>query len=114
MSSLLSSDSLFREYLSRDAYKGVIIILSGLSTAYVFGLVIYRLLLSPIARFPGPKLAAATGWYETYYDVVKKGKFLFEIERMHQKYGMSLRLGYHSSCCSMLSLHRAYCENQPS
>ena len=54
---------------------------------YLIGLVVYRLFLSPIANIPGSKLSAATGWYETYYDVYKGGKFMFEIEKWHQHYG---------------------------
>ena len=54
---------------------------------YQIGLIIYRLFLSPIANIPGSKLSAATGWYETYYDVYKGGKFIFEIEKWHQQYG---------------------------
>lgn len=50
---------------------------------------IYRIYLSPLAKFPGPKLAALTLWYEFYYDVIKRGKFTWEIQRMHQKYGKS-------------------------
>src|SRR4051812_35342641 len=56
---------------------------------YLVVLAIYRLYLSPIANFPGPKLAALTQWYEIYYDVFKNsgGQFTFEISRMHEKYG---------------------------
>lgn len=64
-------------------------VLTGVAanTLYFIGLVIYRLYFSPIARFPGPKIAAATGWYEFYYDYWKNGKYIFEIEKMHKKYG---------------------------
>ena len=47
----------------------------------------YRLYLSPIAHFPGSKLTAATGWYETYLDVFKGGQFTFQLEKWHQQYG---------------------------
>lgn len=47
----------------------------------------YRIYLHPLAKFPGPKLATLSHWYEAYYDVLKKGQYIFEIERMHQKYG---------------------------
>ena len=52
---------------------------------------IYRLYLSPLAKFPGPKLAALTLWYETYYDVWHRGKYVYEIERMHKTYGIISR-----------------------
>jgi hypothetical protein len=47
----------------------------------------WRLLWSPLAKFPGPKLAAVTLWYEFYYDVIKNGRYMWEIEKMHTKYG---------------------------
>jgi hypothetical protein len=55
---------------------------------YVVSGAIYRLYFSPIAKFPGPKLAALTLWYEFYYDVIKKGRYTWEIEKMHEKYGL--------------------------
>ncbi len=48
---------------------------------------IYRVYFGPLAKFPGRKLAALTLWYEFYYDVVKRGQYTFEIQRMHQQYG---------------------------
>lgn len=54
---------------------------------YSVGLAFHRLFLSPLAAFPGPKIAALTGFYEFYYDFFKGGKYIFEIEKMHEVYG---------------------------
>lgn len=53
---------------------------------------IWRLCFSPVAKFPGSKLAALTFWYEFYYDVVCGGQYVYEIERMHEKYGECSRI----------------------
>lgn len=52
----------------------------------------WRLYLSPIAKFPGRKLAALSFWYEFYYDVVKGGAYVYEIERMHEEFGPIVRI----------------------
>ena len=49
--------------------------------------VTYRLYFSPLAGFPGPRLAAATSLYEFYFGILKGGQFMWEIQRLHQKYG---------------------------
>lgn len=61
-------------------------------TVYVLWLTIYRLWLSPIAHFPGPKLAALTMWYEWYYDSFLEGQYTFRIAEMHRKYGPIVRI----------------------
>lgn len=48
----------------------------------------YSVYLGPLAKFPGPKLAAATLWYEFYYDVLLRGQYTFKIRELHKQYGM--------------------------
>ena len=55
---------------------------------YLASLIFYRLLLHPLSRFPGPKLAAISRWYEAYYDAIQEGQYTFKISEMHKKYGI--------------------------
>jgi hypothetical protein len=77
-------------YLTRDVAIRAGLAVAAIYTVYLSGLVIYRLFLSPLAKFPGPKIAAVTSYYELYYDVIHKGKYIFQIEKMHDKYGIFL------------------------
>ena len=54
---------------------------------YLGWLVVWRLYLSPLASFPGPKLAALSRWYEAYYEIICKGKFSRKIDELHDCYG---------------------------
>ncbi len=62
-------------------------VLIGLYLASQVLLFLYRLTFHPLARFPGPKLAAASYLYEQYFDVSKKGKFIWQIIELHKQYG---------------------------
>jgi hypothetical protein len=57
----------------------------------VFCLIIYRIIyniyLHPLSHIPGPKRATFSSLWEFYHDVVRGGRYLWEIEKMHQKYG---------------------------
>jgi hypothetical protein len=57
------------------------------SAVYGVSIALYRLFFSPLSQFPGPKMAAVTGYYEFYHDFFRNGKYIFEIEKMHARYG---------------------------
>lgn len=56
---------------------------------YQICLVAYRLFFHPLARFPGPKLAATTFWWECIQDLFagQGGEYMNQVEAMHDKYG---------------------------
>ncbi|KIW11714.1 hypothetical protein PV08_11016 [Exophiala spinifera] len=54
-------------------------------------LAVYRIWFHPLAKFPGSKLAVATYWHETYYDVFKGHQYIWKIREMHSKYGSVIR-----------------------
>ncbi|KAL2830807.1 cytochrome P450 [Aspergillus cavernicola] len=60
--------------------------------AYWVGLMFYRLVLHPLRNVPGPKVAAATSWYEFYQDVILDGHYLKEYPRLHAQYGPIVRM----------------------
>lgn len=59
---------------------------------WLTSLVISRLLFHPLRKYPGDKLAALTGWYREYFDLVKDGAWVEQLERLHHKYGMQALL----------------------
>jgi hypothetical protein len=84
--------SLFNELkgLSLDPYNINYWHVAGGITAifgvYSFVLVVYRLWFHPLAGFPGPKLLAATTWYEAYVDLFHHD-FPERLAKIHTKYG---------------------------
>jgi hypothetical protein len=92
-----SLDSLFKQFISRNmpslrevGLPGAIFWAAAGFCVWIVGLAalaIYRLYFSPLAKFPGPKLAALSKWYEGYYEIVHNGKYSREIDRMHDVYG---------------------------
>ncbi|KAI0437891.1 cytochrome protein [Xylaria telfairii] len=77
-----------------SSLKFVVELAAASATLYILGLGYYRLYLSPLASFPGPKLAAMTGWVEAYYELFhgEGGQFMFKYREWHQKYGPIIRI----------------------
>ncbi|KAK3389367.1 putative cytochrome P450 [Podospora didyma] len=74
------------------SYTHLLLTSAAALTLYSLGLAAYRLFLSPISKFPGPWLAAATGWYEFYYDVIDGGTYPWKIVELHKQYGPIIRI----------------------
>lgn len=61
---------------------------------YLVSLILYRLYLHPLSGVPGPRLAAITSWYETYYDLFKTpgGQYWNKLDELHKGYGPIIRI----------------------
>ncbi|KAG6010552.1 hypothetical protein E4U21_005905 [Claviceps maximensis] len=66
----------------------------GAVALYTFGLIVYRLVFHPLAKYPGPLLAKITDGYQLYH--AYKGDRHLEFWRMHQRYGKVVRFGPNS------------------
>jgi hypothetical protein len=75
--------SIAMAYWAQIAFAAVVgLVIRAIATA------IYRLYFHPLARVPGPKLAAITWNYERYYDLYQYGQFWKKIGDLHVEYGM--------------------------
>ncbi|KAI1812199.1 putative cytochrome P450 [Poronia punctata] len=74
-----------------SAFTLVAIVVAG-GILYSAAQVIYRLYFHPLSHYPGPKLAAATWWYEAYYDAWLYGQFTFQVQKLHEVYGPIVRI----------------------
>lgn len=68
------------------------VVIASAFIVYLSILIIHRLFIGPLAKFPGPKLAALTIYYEAYYDIIKGGQYTFKIREQHKEYGESALL----------------------
>ena len=69
------------------SFPRLVVALLGIGSIWRAFLAVYRLCFHPLARFPGPKLAGLSKWYEFYYEIVRKGQFTLQIDELHRKYG---------------------------
>ena len=76
------------EFFLGDVVSQRSVIYVTLALLHFGGLCIYRLFLHPLARVPGPSLAACTKLYQTYYS----RKYFEQIGILHDVYGPVVRI----------------------
>ncbi|KAK4500276.1 hypothetical protein PRZ48_008465 [Zasmidium cellare] len=81
-----------KQILEQWSLTTVIATLLATSLLYTLILITHRLTLHPLAKFPGPKIAASTQLYEFYHDVLRGGQYQFLINALHAHYGPIIRI----------------------
>ncbi|KAJ5882937.1 uncharacterized protein N7473_009823 [Penicillium subrubescens] len=56
-------------------------------------ILVQRYYRAGLSKFPGPALAAVSGFYKTYVEVFQQGCFVHKLEELHAKYGDVVRTG---------------------
>lgn len=67
--------------------KLLLLLVTTVTVFFIVATVVYRLYFHPLAKFPGPRLVAATSLPELWWDLIGQGAYLYKIEQMHEKYG---------------------------
>lgn len=67
---------------------------------------IYNYYLHPLARYPGPKLAAITEWYRTFQEVILQKSWSDLLFQIHKTYGEVARVGVNEVRCLATCLPR--------
>ncbi|KAI1387579.1 cytochrome P450 [Hypoxylon trugodes] len=83
----------------------ILCVFGGIWLAYNLCMILYNLSpLHPLSHIPGPLLARATYLPEMYYDLVKHGRYTWEIAHMHEKYGPIIRINPNEVHCNDINL----------
>ena len=77
--------------------------------------VFYNLYRHPLSHIPGPKIAAATYLYQTYYSLVGGSRYYIKIGKLHDKYGERPILGLtrFKVVLILFDLTRTSCSHHP-
>lgn len=72
----------------------VVIICYSLLIFFIYRtlIVVHRYFFHPLAKFPGPRLAAVSTLYRVYYELWKDGKLLEQATELHKIYGKKGRI----------------------
>ena len=61
--------------------------LLAVAIVWLIGVVGYRRFFHPLAKVPGPPLAAITYLYIFYFNAGRTSRFYAQVEKLHEKYG---------------------------
>jgi len=76
--------------ISDASFPNITVLLLSLSAgifAWFIGVVGYRAFFHPLAKVPGPPLAALTYLYVFYFNIGKTSRLYAHIEKLHERYG---------------------------
>jgi hypothetical protein len=76
--------------LSESSTLHLLSLIAAIAIAGIAGLAIERLVISPLAKVPGPKIAALTQWWIIYHEF--NGDRTVTIHKLHEKYGPVVRV----------------------
>lgn len=68
----------------------LVLLLASFGLTSLFSVAIFRLWFHPLAKIPGPKVAALSRFYDFYHDCILGGKYAFKIQELHKLYGKSI------------------------
>jgi hypothetical protein len=86
-------DSYFNLTIARNiTLREIVLAIVAVYTISIVVEGIRRVWFHPLSKYPGPRLAALTLWWQCYYDVFLNsgGQLLAHLEPLHEKYGMCL------------------------
>ncbi|KAI9149647.1 Cytochrome P476 monooxygenase [Paramyrothecium foliicola] len=66
--------------------------IAGLYFLYLAWNCFYNIYLHPLSHIPGDKLAVMGPYLEFYHEVIRGGQYLWEVEKMHERYGPIVRV----------------------
>lgn len=99
-------ESLIRQHSKMELVQSSISVPTMILTATVAGVTwvawqaMYNIYFHPLARFPGPRAAAATRYWKAWVECFQEKSFCHELEKLHARYGKVVRVGPNeaSSC----------------
>ena len=77
----------YRSLLQSWTLQECILILLLTFTGYALATGIYNVYFHPLAKFPGPKWAAASGWWKTYVELLKGESIIDRLFELHKEHG---------------------------